>query len=208
MNIALNAISAFGRGRKTETAATRIRVLCPGDPHGYTYLTFLRYTAAATAHALTAMRGQTHAKATVAADAAAVAITVDTAMLDGAGNALAANDLVAIELDNGDWHLGIVDTSGWNGTTKVITLTSGTAIPAGRSVLVGAAVVSYGVAGDANHANFIFTGTASVTTNFPAVANAGPICKGSARNSPIIVDSDNATNAGTIEMVSSVVAKR
>jgi len=206
--LALNAIAAFGRGKASIAFGTRIRVLVPGDPHGFTYLTFVRYTAAGTAHTLTMMRGQTHAKAAAAAAAAAVAVVVDTAMLDGAGNALAANDLVAIELDDGSWHLGIVDTSGWDAGTKTITLTSGTAIPAGRSVLLGGAVVSYGIAGDANHANFTLTGTASVSSNFPAVANAGPLCKSPYRNSPIIVDSDNATATGTIEGVSAVYAQR
>lgn len=206
--LALNAISAFGRGKKTETAATRIRVLVPGDPHGFTYLSFLRYTVSTTAHTLTMMRGQTHSKAAAAAAAAAVEIVVEDAMLDAAGNALAASDLVAIELDDGSWHLGIVDTSGWTAGTKTITLTSGTAIPAGRSVLAGAAVISYGVAGDSGHANYqLATGT-SATVNYPAVANAGPLAKSPQRNSPIIIDSDNATAAGTIEAVSAVYAKR
>lgn len=204
----LPVINMFGRGKRTETAGTRIRALVPGDPNGFTYLTFVRYTAGATGHTLTMMRGQTHAKAAASAAAAAVAIVVDTAMLDGAGNALAAADLVAIELDDGSWHLGIVDTGGWNGTTKTITLTSGTAIPAGRSVPAGAAVISYGVAGDANHANYTLTAGSGATTNYPAVANAGPLAKSPYRNSPIIVDSDNASNAGTIEAVSAVYMQR
>jgi hypothetical protein len=204
----LTAINAFGRGKASIAFGTRIRVLVPGDPHGFTYLTFIRYTAAGTAHTLTMMRGQTHSQATAAAAAAAVDIVVADALKDGAGNALAAADLVAIELDDGSWHLGIIDTSGWDAGTKTLTLTSGTAIPAGRSVLVGGKVVSYGVAGDANHANFTLTGTASVSSNFPAVANSGPLCKSPVRNSPIIVDSDNATATGTIEAVSAIYAQR
>lgn len=206
--LALNAIAAFGRGKATATAGTRIRALVPGDEHGYTYLTFVRYTAAGTAHTVTMMRGQSFSSAAAAAAAAAVAVTVNDALLDGAGNALAAADVVAIELDNGDWHLGVIDTGGWNGTTKVLTLTAGTAIPAGRSVPVGARVISYGVAGDSGHAAYTLTAGASATTNYPAVANAGPLCKSYSRHEPIIVDSDNATAAGTLEAVSAVYAKR
>jgi len=206
--LALKVISAFGRGKASVAFGTPIRVLVPGDPHGFTYLTFLRYTAAGTAHTLTMMRGQTHAKAVAAADAAATDIYVDTAMKDGAGNALAAADLVGIELDDGSWHLGILDTSGWDAATKKIILTSGTVIPAGRSVAIGGAVVSFGIPGDANHANFTLTGTASATTSYPAVANAGPVCKSPYRNSPILISSDNATATGTIEAVAAVYAKR
>lgn len=206
--LALQAISAFGRGKATATAATRIRVLVPGDPHGYTYLTFVRYTAAGTAHTLTMMRGQSFSTAASLVAAAAVAVPVNDALVDGAGNVLAAVDVVAIELDDGSWHLGIVDTSGWNAGTKTITLTAGTAIPTGRSVPAGNRVISYGVAGDSGHAAYTLTGTASATTSYPAVANAGPLIKSTTRNEPIIVDSDNATAAGTIEGVSAVYAKR
>jgi hypothetical protein len=206
--LALDAIAAFGRGKATATAGTRIRVLVPGDRHGYTYLSFVRYTAAGTAHTLTMMRGQSFTTASAAAAAAAVAVVVVDDLLDGAGNALAAADLVAIELDDGSWHLGIIDTGGWNGTTNTLTLTAGTAIPAGRSVEVGARVISYGVAGDSGHANYTLAAGASATTNYPAVANSGPLCKSYSRNEPIIVDSDNATAAGTIEQVSAVYEKR
>lgn len=203
-----NDMGAWGRGKRTETAGTVINTLVPGTPGAYTYLTFARYTAQGTAHTLTMLRGQTHAECATAAAAAATAITVDRDMQDGAGNALAANDYVAIKLDNGDWHLGLVDTSGWTDANNTITLTSGTAIPTGRSVAVGAPVVSFGVAGDANHAAYTLTGTASATSNYPAVANAGPLAKSPQRNSPILLQSNNATAAGTIEGVSATFGSR
>lgn len=205
--LALNAIAAFGRGKKTEAAATRIRALVPGDRHGFTYLTFLRYTAAATAHTLTMMRGHSFSRTTTAI-ASGVTVVVEDALTDAAGNALAAADVVAIQLADDSWHLGVVDTGGWNAGTKTITLTAGTTLTGTVGVAAGGRVISYGVAGDSGHANYTLTAGASATTNYPAVANSGPLAKSAQRNEPIIVDSDNATAAGTLEAVSAVYAKR
>lgn len=203
--LALQAIAAFGRGKLTATAGTRIRALVPGDPHGFTYLTFLRYTAAGTAHTLTMMRGMSFSRAAAAVAEAGTSLVVEDALTDGAGNAIAANDLLAIELANGDWFLGTVST--WTSGTKTVVLSAGPAAGTG-GIAIGARVVSYGVAGDSGHANYTLTGTASATTNYPAVANAGPLAKSTTRNEPIIVDSDNATAAGTLEAVSAVYGKR
>jgi len=189
--------SMFAVGKHTATAGTRIRALLHATRGLFTYLTFLRYTAAATAHTLTVMRGQTHARAAAAASAGATDVIVTLAMLDGAGNALAANDLVSMELNDLSWHLGVV--SAWDGGTKTITLTGGTAIPAGYSVPVNAQVISYGIASDTNHATLQFTAPQSATTDFPA-EQAGILARSNMRGEPLIVDSDNATNAGTLEL--------
>lgn len=195
----IEAIAAFGRGKKTATAGTRIRALVPGDKHGYTYVTFFRYTVSTTAHTLTLMRGQSYGKATAAVAAGGTSLAVDTALLDGAGNAIAANDVVAYELAGGGWGLDTV--SGWDAATKTITLTSGPATGSG-GIAVGGKVVSFGVAGDANHADYQFASGTSTTASFPAVANAGPLCKGATLNDPVVFDSDNATAAGTLEALS------
>ncbi len=206
---ALQAVGGFGRGRKTETLGTVIRVLVPGDKHAYTYLTHLRYKVAGTAHTLTMMKGQSSADVTTAVPAAGTSVIVDAALLDGAGNALAANDVLAIEVTNiasgvKGWHLSLVTT--W--TVGTLTIVIATAIPAGFRVDVGGRVVSFGIPGDAGHAdNTILTGT-SETVSHPAVSNSGPLLRSATKNEPIIISSNNATAAGVIEETSAVYATR
>lgn len=194
----IKAIAAWGRGKKTAAAGTRIRALVPGDKHGYTYIPFFRYTVSTTAHTLTLMRGQSRGKATAAVAEGGTALIVDTALKDGAGNAIAANDVVAYETVNNGWVLDTV--SGWDATSKTITLTTGPATGSG-GIAKGAKVVAFGVAGDANHADYQFASGTSTTASFPAVANAGPLCKGADINDPVVFDSDNATAAGTLEQI-------
>lgn len=200
--MSLSAIAGFGRGKKTATAATRIRALIPGDKHGFTYATFMRYTAAGTAHTLTLMKSVTRSVASAAVAEAGTSLTTDDALHDGAGNVLAANDMIAYELANGGW--GYDTVSAVSGSTYTIT---GPAAGTG-GIAAGAKVVAFGVAGDAAHADNQWTGTASATTSYPAVANAGPLLKGSGINDPILFDSDNGTAAGTLEALSAEYASR
>lgn len=206
----LPVIGAFGRGISTVAFGTRIRSMTQAMRTAYTYLTHAAYTAGGTAHTVTFMRGQSYTTARLAAAAAAVTVYVNDALVDGGGAALAAADLVALELTDSRgkkvWHMGIVDTSGWDATAKSILLTSGTALPTGLSLLAGDAVIAYGVAGDTDHLVHTRTGAASATTNFPAVANAGPVIRSRRKNEPIIVDSNNATATGSIDCLSAVFA--
>jgi hypothetical protein len=193
-------VSGDGLSKATASAGTRIRLPAGGKAGGlYSHIVNLRYTDTGTAHTLTMMRGASRAKVVGALAAAATSVVVDAALTDGDGNALAASDVVALPMDNGEWHVSAV--SAWNATTKTITLT--TAIPSGRSVADGARIVSYGAPGDTYHARYQFTGGAgSAAVNFPAVSGSVmSLCKAPALNEPIILDSNNATNAGTVEYV-------
>lgn len=198
----LQAIAGFGRGKKSIAFGTRIRALIPGDKHGFTYATFMRYTAAGTAHTGTLMRGLTSSTSNAAVAEGGTSLTTVGALKDGAGNVLAANDMIAYELVNGGWGLDTV--SAVSGNTLTIT---GPATGSG-GIALGGKVVAFGVAGDSGHADFQFTLPASATTNFPAVQNAGPLCKGFEINSPILFDSDNATATGTLEALSAEYAAR
>lgn len=198
----LQASAGFGRGKKSIAFGTRIRALVPGDKHGITYITFMRYTAAGTAHTGTLMRGLSKSTASAAVAESATSLTTVGSLLDGAGNAIAANDMIAYELANGGWGLDTVSAV----SGKTLTITGPAAGTGG--IALGGKVVSFGVAGDAGHADYQFTLTASVSSNFPAVANAGPICKGFEINSPILFDSDNATATGTLESISCEYASR
>lgn len=194
--MSLTLIGSEGVGKLTQTAGTRIQKLIGGKGGAFTHLLNMRYTAGATAHTLTVMRGQSYAK--VASDAAAsqADVVVDTALTDGA-NAIAANDLVAIKKPDGTWHLGIV--SSWSAGTLTITLTSN--VPSG-GFKKGARVVCYGVAGDTGHANYQFAAASGGATNFPAVQNDGGLVRSAQQNEPLIIDSDNASNAGTLDYAS------
>lgn len=201
----IHALGGDGYGKQTQTAGTRIRLLVGGVGGLFTHIANLRYTAAGTAHTGTMMRDASSAKAASALAAAGTSLVVDTALTDGDGNAIAASDVVAVKLNTGEWHLSVVTS--WTAGTKTIVLT--TAIPANKSVLKGAPVFCYGVAGDTFHSTRQLTLTASATTNFPAVASEGvSLCRGRSPGAPILFDSDNATAAGTLEMANVFYSKR
>lgn len=201
--VALPARGGFGFGRKTASANTVITQTTSSKRGLYTYVTFMRYTNGNTDHLLTLMRSASDGLVTTEVAAAGTAVIVDTALTDGAAGAIAANDYVAIQLDDGTWHTDLV--SAWNSTTKTITLT--TAVPTGRTIKVGAPVFCYGVPGDTYHAAYQFDPiTANATANFPAVANAGPVIKSRKRGEPIIFYSGNATAAGIMEALSGILS--
>lgn len=192
----INFFSGDGIAKCTETAATRIRRILGGGP-GFTHLVNMRYTDGGTAHVLTILRGTSRGKVVAPVAAAGTSVQVDTALTDGLGNAIAASDLVAIQLDDGTWHLSAVTT--YVAATLTISVLA-TAIPTGRSVLAGAKIVCYGVQSDANHANQVYAGgSSSAAVNFPAVTGAVlSLCKAPRSGEPLVFDSDNATNAGTL----------
>lgn len=193
----LSFTSGDGFANQTQTAGTRIqRVL--GGGLGFTHLVNLRYTDSGTAHTVTIMRGASGGRGKVVGSVAAggTSVVVDTALTDGGGNAIAASDIVCVKLDNGTWHISTV--SSWTAGTLTIVLT--TAVPTGRTILDGAKIVNYGVAGDSMHSTQQYTmGAGSSAVNIPAVAGGVlSLCKASGSNEPLVIDSNNASNAGTI----------
>ena len=191
--MSLTLIGSEGAGKITETAGTRIRRLIGGKGGCFTHLLNMRYTAGATAHTITVMRGQSYTTLSAAALAAQADVVLTAAITDGT-NAVAANDLVAIKKPDGSWHLGLV--SAWTAGTLTLTLTAN--VPTG-GFNKGAAVICYGVAGDSGHDNYKFAAGSGATTNYPAVENGGSLIRSRRQNEPLIIDSDNATNAGTLE---------
>jgi hypothetical protein len=201
----IHGLGGDGYGKLTQTAGTRIRLLVGGVGGLFTHLNNLRYTSAGTAHTLTIMRDASVAKAASALAAAGTSLVVDTALTDGDGNAIAASDVVAVKLNTGEWHLSVVTS--WTANTKTIVLT--TAIPAGKSVLKGAPVACYGVAGDTFHASRQLLPAVSVTTNYPVVSGDDvSLCRSRSPGVPLLIDSDNPTAAGTLEMANVLYAKR
>lgn len=192
----LQLVGTEGYGKKTESAGTAIQRLVGGRKGMFTHLLGVRYTAGATAHVLTVMRGQSYAK--VAADAAAAQkdVVVDAALTDGAGNAIASGDIMAIQKPDGTW---IFDTvASWAATTLTITMT--TNLPTG-GVSNGARVVSYGVPGDSGHSEYTFDLGASGTTTIPGGEVVGSVVRSSRDHEPLILSVNNVTNAGTLNDV-------
>lgn len=184
-----------GLGKKTATAGTRIQVVVPGRGGLYTHVMRFRYTVSTTAHTLTILKGVD--RTTLNADAAAgqAVIVVAKALLDGGGQALAANDLLCIKQPNGDWTFATVSSVSADGLT--ITLTASLTY----ALKNAARVVMYGVPGDAIHSTMQFNSGTSTTKDFPATAIPGSIAAGNAHNDPLIFDSDNGTAAGTLEEI-------
>lgn len=190
--------NVLGYGRITASAGTAIAFLVGGysSPNGLqrrTAITGFSITSGSTAHTWGFLRSGSRSTVTTAVAAAGTSVVVDSVLLDGDGNALAANDYIAVKLDNGNWHLSTV--SAWNATTKTITLN--TAVPTGRSIGKGAAVVVFGVIGDTVHALHKIIPPTSATTNY-GQNNETMLFSGTS-GEPILVYNANATNASVLE---------
>ena len=189
---------AFGGntlGKKTQTAGTVINRLVPGRKNAITRITKIVYTAAATAHTITVMRvlGSTTLSAAAAASQAVINLVADPGP---SGNGIAANDYLAIENDDGTVFLDTVSSV----SSLAITMTTNLV----TALSAGAKVWFFGVAANTDpkllEAHMTLTGTASVTTTYSE--SVVGVFASHEEYEPILVQSNNASNAGTIEQVS------
>lgn len=190
------AVSSFHYGTKTAAGGTEINVLIRPRVNSYTRLTAVTYRAAATAHTITAMRAFAKTTVSIAAagSQAVVNITADAAAGLTPG-AIAAGDWLVVALDDGTFHLGKVLSV----ASLAITLTAN--LPSAAAV--GRTVWMLGAPGDHT------AGTPTAGSQFPAAASvlnsfvdaASGICVSNEQNSPLAVHSNNATNAGTFELI-------
>jgi len=198
MGLDLLAIGGGSVGRKTETAGTVINRLVPPKPNAFTRVTTLRYTAAGTAHIVTAMAplGKTTLSAAAAASQAVIVLTAQP-VTDGTNN-VAANDWLA--WDNGDGTYSFGQVSSVSGLTITMTANLPKAVAAGQTVWM------FGAIGDTNpYTGFVhpgFTGTASATETYTDTV-AG-VFSSNNKFEPLLLQSDNATAAGTMQLVSYV----
>jgi len=185
----LNVVGGEVFGAVSQTAGTVIqRVIPPRLLQGSilkALLTSLVYTAQGTAHTLTLMKcvARTTVASAAAASQAVVNITADCGVGSLAG-AIAPDDYLVIEKPDGTWHLGKVSSI----TSLAVTLTAN--VPTG-GFAAGAKVFLMGAVADTHGGIKTLAGTASVTTTFTGdaiVESPGPI----------VIESNNATAAGTI----------
>lgn len=185
LSLALN--KTFGFGKVSVAFGTAITRTIPPSANLFTHLTNLKYTAAGTAHTLTVMRPLA-APTTLTAAAASGQAVINVAALVGS---MATNDYVVIKLSDGTYHTGVVSSV----STLAVTLTANLSAP---GAAIGAKVWNLGVVGD--HTNTQFNAIESVTTTY--TDGVSSIVGTTAKESPMIVHSNNATATGTIENVS------
>lgn len=203
-------------GYKTQTAATKITQLIEPHQSGFTRLSALRYLVGANDHQLTLMRPFN--KVTFTADAAGAQAVVNISADPGnysalnplcrtANNLIAANDFVVYRCADGTF---VVDTVS-SVATLAITLTAN--VPTG-GVKSGDPLWFFGVAADVNPnnalANPILLGSA--TTTLTLVENeanclgtipdlGSGLSLGDGIYQPLILQSNNVTAAGFLELV-------
>jgi hypothetical protein len=196
----------YGRGgdaqfNQTATAGTRIQVCCGGVQGWVTQLSQFNYTPGATAHTLTMMRSQTATTTTQAVAAGGTTVPCASLLTTHAGGAANSAGLVGIQLDDGTWLLSTLNGVP-NTTTFSLTLT--TAVPTGRSIPIKSTVCYFGLASDAYHAAYQIpssvAGSGSLFT-LPIINADVSLCKASLPGQPIVFDSNNATNAGTLTSI-------
>lgn len=178
---------------KTETAGTAITRVVPARGGEWGFVTGFNYRPAATAHTLTFLTEQS--RTTVATEAAAAGATIT---VNGLPDAF--DDAV---LANTDW-LVVVDEFGYQ-LAYLISSVAGSVItvgtPAALTTKLLAGSIVYLMGTPADHANRQFLTVASADN--PFYGNKDMRAATSSRTgSPILVHSDNATNAGNLKWLS------
>lgn len=194
----MNAVNGNGFGYKAAAAGTKINRLILPQKGLYTRVSNLVATGADASHAVTALRqlGRTTTTAAAAATATALPVAADPGP---AGNALAANDLLAVRETDGVTRLYTVSAVPGSYPGNV-TLAAG--LTAG--VASGADVWDFGVAADSDprtgeaHPKFVLPAAAQATftdRENGVVASVG-------KDEPILLQHSNATVAGSIDQTS------
>lgn len=192
-----------GDGGKTANAGTVIQYLVPPVKKAFTRITTVKYVDTGTAHALTFLRplGKTTVAAAAAASQTDFSLTANpgtTAAYGGISNAIAGNDFVAIRTaSDGITRLYKVSSM----ASLVVTLTGNltVALAVGDDVwFFGITTDSDGRSGSAHPALTGGAGSAEVT--FSDTVNG--IVSTLAHDEPIMFNSANGTNAGTLRQIS------
>lgn len=178
----------------TETAGTAIVDVIPPRKGLKTRVRKYVYTPGATTHTLTVMspQGVTTLSAAAAAAQAVVNLTADPGTGTTSG-AIAASDYVVIEKpysagSHRTYHIAKISSM----STLAATLTAN--VPTG-GFSSGALVWFFGAAADVQHPTFTLTTGAQRT---PIDDSWYGLCGTTEQNAPILLYSDNATNAGTL----------
>lgn len=175
-------------GTITQAANTVITRVIPPNPDGRSCVGSLQYEAAATAHTLSLMT--TIDTVTASSDAASgqAVLPISRNPVTPDGTLVAANDWFIVQHEDGTWNAYMVSSVSGLNITMTANLTG--------KVLAGSRVHFMGAPAD--HSLRQFTMKASTTYKFDAGDFRIRMATGSAKNTPILVHSNNATNAGTL----------
>lgn len=203
LGLALAGFGGNGDGGKTQTAGTVIQFLVPPNRLGYTRVTKVVYTDTGTSHSLTFLRplGRTTVASAAAASQTDFVLSANpgtTAAYGGISNGIAANDFVAIRTaSDGITRLYKVSSV----STLTITLTGNLTVALAAADVVwffGIATDTDGRTGSAHP--ILKGGAASGDVSFED--REGGVIASLSKDEPILVNSNNATNAGTLKQIS------
>ena len=178
-------------GSSTQTAGTAITRAIPPRVGTRAHVSGFSYTAAATAHTVTMLTVlDTKSVASEAAASQAV-VALNSIPTAADGSILAANDYLILQYEDGSWEPHLVSSlSGLNVTVSA---------SFSKKILKGSTAYFMGAPGD--HSNRQYTIDASQT--FTIAGSTDRVCAAAAtaKNQPILVHSNNATNAGILRWV-------
>lgn len=184
----IHSLKTFGQ--HTEAANTIIQENIQGKEGITACMLRTAITTGATAHTASFMYAEgtgTRSVTTAAAAAAQKDMSVSVAPKDPAGNAAAANDVIAYVVTGGAWEFNTVASI----AASVITLTTNIAV----AVLEGAKVRIFGIIADG--AVMTLTCTAAGAPNEWGDGDPMIVCP--YVGDPMVMQIDNATNASTLE---------
>ena len=197
LGLIANAFGGNGLGKKSVAFGTKINSLVPARQGAYTRVTTFKYTAAGTAHTVTALRSIGRAKLAAGAAASQAVVVLDRDP-SPAGNAIAANDYVSYRNDDGTFVFDTVASV--SSDKKTITLTTNLV----SAISAGADFWLHGVAADTDpktgSAHPTYPAPASVTTTY--TDNVQGVISSNDRDEPILLQSDNITATGSLDAVS------
>lgn len=204
-----NCFGNFHASNLTANAGTAITCLIPPRGRSYTLLTGLLYRAGVTAHTITLLKalGVTTLSAAVSASGTSITLTsnpgTNTNVTSPAG-ALANSDWLCIELDddaNGKPRYFLTTVSSLSTLTMTVD-----ALP--YAAAAGNRVWYFGVPADHASSQTTASDNTLVGSALPATASIrndfaipGGLCKSRHQDEPLLVHSDNASNAGKFELI-------
>lgn len=211
----MSKVGGFHKGRTTQTAGTAITVTVPPKKGTYTEIAKVAYTEGATDHTVTIMLplNYTTLSSNTAANSAVINLTANPGHYNTAykyaethydssqaNNAIAANDYVVVETADGTYHTSTV------ASVSSLAVTMNDSLSAtGDGAKKGAKVWFFGITTDTNPKTKAAHGTLDATVNttvvYPNAADTAPVISAFWEEQPIILYSNNASNAGAFEYV-------
>lgn len=179
-------------GKANAAAGTVYYAVIPGQANGYARVASLGYTSGATANSFFGMRPIGRSNITQAQTTSDSTLTL-VSDPSAPGNTIAAGDQVVYgPCVDGTFRRAQVNTSGWNGTSKVLTFTAALA----ANVNTTCKVYNFGINTDTNPTDSLAHPELPVvasSTNVISLPNAG--FAGYAKGDPLLIYNPNATAA-------------